>query len=324
MAGWAGAITKSISLIPLKDKKPRIGHLRYGHKLVTSQNYEMGSVYTIETWVNWVRMLREEFPDRLLYVSLFAGSDPDNWKYLADAFTGTDIQGFECNFSCPHSTINGKGSIIGKNPDLCSTIVEGIKQTVGNDYKIMPKLPYLSHPNEAITAKMCLEAGADAIAGINTIAGLCEIDPYTFMPKLNTGGLTTAGGFSYHLIRPFGRLFISQIARSIDWVRYPISAMGGVSRQLESMVDYLALGANHLQVCTEVMNHGVGVIDTMKRNLVHYLEKTGKTLDEIRGRALPFVTEWDKLDDQNRVAFITESCTGCGECISYCMFDLKS
>ena len=321
-AGWAGAVTKSISLSPLNDKTPRISHLKHRGKIIASQNYEMGSVYSPSQWAEWTSRLREEFPDRLVYVSVFASSNTDEWKRLSEIFLESCAHGLELNFSCPHSDHNGRGSVIGQNPELCAEITSAVKTVVGSSLKIMPKLTYLSHPNEGLVAQVCIEAGADAIAGINTIAGLSEIDPYSLKPRLNTGGMTTAGGFSYDLIRPFGRLAVSQIANSIDWQKHPISAMGGVSRNIDSIIDYFALGANHLQVCTEAMNNGVGVINEMNKNLESYLSSTGRTLQSIRGKSLPYVNSWNRLDSTKRVASILEDeCTNCNSCSPNCMYD---
>jgi dihydropyrimidine dehydrogenase (NAD+) subunit PreA len=322
LKGWAGAVTKSISAEQLKDKNPRIAHIKHDEKIVGTQNYEMGSVYQANQWVEWVDSLRKEFPDRLLYVSIFASKDLDEWKILSETFTKTRIHGLELNFSCPHSDHNGKGSVIGQNPDLCASITAAVKETVGNSLKIMPKLTYLSHPNEGFISKMCIDAGADAIAGINTIAGLCEIDASLLKPKLLTGEKTTAGGFSYDTIRPFGRLIIAGIANSINWKKTPISAMGGVSRNTDSIIEYLALGANHLQVCTEVMNNGFEVINEMKKNILSYLKNENRTLDSVRGAALPYITSWDKLDNIERIAYVNpENCSMCYECLPLCTYN---
>jgi dihydropyrimidine dehydrogenase (NAD+) subunit PreA len=183
-AGWAGAITKSAVLEPLVDKTPRIGHIKNRGRVVASQNYEMGSEYSIDTWVDWAARLKEDFPEKMIYVSIFGTANPDDWRKLSEPFIGTGIDGLELNFSCPHSNHNGKGSVIGAEPELCFVLTKAVKETVGDKLKIMPKLPYLCHPNEGLVSKSCIEAGADAIAGINTIAGLCEIDPYSLKPKL--------------------------------------------------------------------------------------------------------------------------------------------
>lgn len=318
-AGWAGAVTKSVVLQPLKDKTPRIGHIKQKGRIIASQNYEMGSDKNIEYWIKNVNRLREEFDDRMLYVSIFAGPDLGEWRELASIFRETKAQGLELNFSCPHSEHNGKGAVIGQNPDLCASITAEVKKNISDKLKIMPKMTYLAHPNEGLVAESCIKAGADAICGINTIAGLSEIDPYSLTPKLNAGGKTAAGGISYDLIRPFGRLIVSNIAKAIG--KHPVSACGGVSKNLESMVEYLALGANHLQVCTEVMNNGYGVINKMKKVLINYLEETGRTLDGIRGVALEKIVGWDQLDNIKRVAEISNECKNCYSCLDVCGYE---
>lgn len=318
-AGWAGAVTKSVVLQQLRDKTPRIGHIKQKGKIIASQNYEMGSEKDVHYWIKTVNNLKEEFNDRMLYVSLFAGPDLVEWRELAGIFKETKADGLELNFSCPHSEHNGKGAIIGQNPNLCASITSEVKKNAGDKLKIMPKMTYLAHPNEGLIAKSCIEAGADAICGINTIAGLSEIDPYSLVPKLNTGGKTSAGGISYDLIRPFGRLIVSNIAKAIG--EYPVSACGGISNDLESMVEYLALGANHLQVCTGVMNNGYEIINDMKKVLTDYLEETGRTLDGIRGATLNKVVGWDKLDNIKRVAEVNDECKSCYSCLDVCGYE---
>jgi dihydropyrimidine dehydrogenase (NAD+) subunit PreA len=321
-AGWAGAVTKSITLEPLVDKTPHIGHTKHKGKIIASQNYEMGSVLAAEQWVSWIGELSDDFPDRLLYVSLFAGPDEKEWEILSDMFKHSGADGLELNYSCPHSDHNGRGSIIGQNPDLCANLTKAVKDVVGDKLKIMPKMTYLAHPNEGLVSKMCIDAGADAIAGINTIAGLCEIDENTLEPKLQTGGKTTPGGYSYEIIRPFGRLIIANIAKEIDWKRYPISAMGGITTAAKSMIEYFALGANHLQVCTEVMNNGYQVIDKMITNLTANLTRNNRTLEDIRSATLSKVVPWNELDSIQRQAKINPSkCNSCYNCIPACMYN---
>jgi len=321
-AGWAGAITKSVVLEPLIDKTPRIGHIKNKGRVIATQNYEMGSEYPVEAWVDWATKLKENFPEKMLYVSLFGTANPDDWRVLSEPFRNTGIDGLELNFSCPHSSHNGKGSVIGAEPELCAILTKAVKETIGGKLKIMPKLPYLSHPNEGLVARTCIEAGADAIAGINTVAGLCEIDPYSLKPKLQTGGKTTTGGISYEAIRPFGRLFVSQVAKHIDWKKNPISAMGGISTNIGSIVDYLALGANHLQVCTDVMNNGYEVVQKMEDNLKDYLKRSHRTIKDVRGAALDSIASWDKLDEVKRVARVSpEECVLCYRCGPYCGYN---
>ena len=155
----------------------------------------------------------------------------------------------------------------------------------------MPKLPYLVYPNERLVAKVCQANGANAIAAINTIAGLTSVNPENISPRLNTKGKTTPGGISYHTIKPFAFLLINNLAKT----GIPISASGGTSTDLETIVSFLAYGANNLQYCTEVMLKGDGIIDGLKETLRNYLLEKNLTLSELRGKASDKVVSWEEL-----------------------------
>lgn len=324
-AGWAGAITKSVSESILQDKTPRIGHIKYEGRIIGSQNYEMGSVYKVDTWVKWVDEIKQEYPDRLLGVSLFGSPDPVEWKNLAYAFKDTAADLYELNFSCPHADQEGKGSVIGQDIDLCVLLTKTVKDVVGDKKKILVKHTYLSYPNEGNISEKCIKVGADGFAGINSIAGLPAIDIYSFTPALNTGGKTTHGGISGEMIRPFARAVTANIAKSIDFKEHQISAIGGVGRTVESMVEYFLLGATTLQVCTEVMNKGYDIIDDMKKNLVAYLKKMKATLDDIIGKSVGSIAGWFELDGIKRVGRINyDNCISCKTCIPYCGYNAIS
>jgi len=323
VAGWAGAVTKSVSESILVDKNPRIGHIKYAGKVIASQNYEMGSSHTLDYWADAVNEIKNEYPDRLLLISLFGGPKLDEWRDLAEYFSSTPADGYELNFSCPHADHEGKGSLIGQNPELCASLTRTVKETINDNKKIMIKLPYLSHPNEGFIASKCIDSGADAIAGINTIAGLSEIDINTFKPKLNTGSLTTLGGISGEIIRPFARASITNISKSIDYKKHQVSAMGGVNSKTESMVEYILLGATTLQVCTAVMNKGYNIIKDMEENLEEYLNELNvASLNNLVGKSLNNITTWDKLDSTRRISKIDLSkCVSCYSCMPYCNYD---
>jgi len=110
-------------------------------------------------------------------------------------------------------------------------------------------------------------------------------------PRLNTGGKTTAGGFSYNIIQPFAYLFTANLART----NLPVSAGGGVTSDKEVLASFFGWGANHLQVCSEVMNKKLKVIDELKNNLTELLDQHKMSLDEFRGNALEKVVGWDEL-----------------------------
>jgi len=319
-AGWAGAVTKSISLYPVSDKTPRIGYLRKNNRIFASQNYEMGSELRLELWESELEILKNDFPDKLLIASIFAGSDIKDWERLAESLCGTSIDGFELNFSCPHSDSQGMGYLIGQNKELCGDITQAVyEKSKGKNMIIMPKLPYLSYPNSGSIARLCEQRGANAIAAINTIAGLSAINPKTLEPYLNTNGKTSPGGIGGSAICNFAYLIVNELAKSVS---IPVSAMGGVS-DLESMVSFFAYGANHLQVCTEVMEKGYSSIDRMLNHLEAFLNEKKMTLSQLRGIGLEKTKNWNELDSSKRKVIQTDNdCSYCGKCSSACVFSV--
>lgn len=290
-SGWAGAITKSVVLEPLKDKSPRMKYYSFNEKKIALQNYEMGSELSVDNWVEITGRLSKKYPEKLLLVSLFASADLEEWKTLANAFYKSNIDGFELNFSCPHSDAHGRGYLIGQDSGLCGKITNIVAENSIPGKIIMPKLPYLSYPNERLIAEECRKNGANAISAINTIAGLTPINPDNLLPELNTHGYTTPGGFSYHQIKPFAYLLVRNLATT----ELPVSASGGVSSDTQTLVSFFAYGANHLQVCTEAMLNHCSSINVFKHNLSNYLFEKNLTLDELRGCAIDKVVSWDKL-----------------------------
>ena len=321
-AGWAGVITKSICENPLTDKTPRIAHIKYKGKIIASQNYEMGSIHEPEYWVSTVNEVKELYPDKLLYISLFGSQEVSEWINTARIFKNTKTDGFELNFSCPHADHEGKGYVIGQKPDLCSELTRAVKSVLGDDKKIIVKLTNSSYPNEGYIASKCIEAGADGISGINTIAGLCEINADTLEPELNTGGMTTYGGMSGEIIRPFARASIANICKSIDYNKHQVSAMGGVSSDNNAMIEYMLLGATTIQVCTEVMNKGYQIINDLIKNLESYLNRHETTLSKIKGCGLDSITDWFSLNNIKRISKVDyDKCTKCYTCLPFCNYD---
>jgi len=326
-AGWGGAVTKSIGVDPFSDVYPRIGHIRDGGRIIATQNFEMGTIYSIQEWVGIIARLKDEYPEKLLYASIIAPAKEGDWRSMAGILAGTRIDGLELNLSCPHLGHKGEGMVVGEDPELAGRIVRWVRAEVGPDLKLMPKLTYAAGLKIGLVAKTCVENGADAIAAINTVVGLCEIDIETLEPKLAVDGKTAYGGVSAAAIRPFGRFAVAEIAKAVDPLQVPISATGGIS-DLESSIGYLALGANHLQVCSAVMNRGYkkgyDIVKTLKEKLLAYLESHGhEDLSAIRAKALDRVVLYTDLDGSQRVAALDPAgkCNACGLCESACMYE---
>src|SRR5262249_53062424 len=103
-------------------------------------------------------------------------------------------------------------------------------------------------------------------------------------------------------------------------VGLPVSGIGGISSWRDA-AEFILLGATGVQVCTAVMKHGFRIVEDMLDGLSNYLDDKGlRTVTELRGRALPAVTNWEELDlNYKIVADVDQArCIGCGLCYVAC------
>lgn len=96
-------------------------------------------------------------------------------------------------------------------------------------------------------------------------------------------------------------------------------ATGGVSSWRDA-VEYMAVGGNAVQVCTEVMLRGYGIIGNMLSGLSGYLEAKGvASVQELHGAALPRIIRHSELSRGKRTACIdADACRACGLCLTLC------
>ena len=139
----------------------------------------------------------------------------------------------------------------------------------------------------------------------------------TLEPVLNVDGHSTYGGLSGEAIKPIGFKCVSQLRQNST---LPILGMGGIS-SWEDAAQYIALGSDAVQVCTEVMINGYGVISKLKSGLLNYLELKGfNSILELKNIAIPKITSHEKLNKKNHLYPLIdkEKCVICGKCIKIC------
>jgi dihydroorotate dehydrogenase (NAD+) catalytic subunit len=124
-------------------------------------------------------------------------------------------------------------------------------------------------------AKAVEEAGADALALINTLTGMV-IDINSWKPLL--GNVT--GGLSGPAVKPIAVRMVYQVAQT---VKIPILGLGGIATA-EDAIEFLLAGASTVAVGAENFVHPDAVvrvaegIDTYleKHNLSHVSKLVGK------------------------------------------------
>jgi len=315
--GWAGAVTKTIhdEDVSNSNVSPRLSILKNNGSIIGMENIEMVSEKPISYWLKEIRNIKDEYPEKILIGSIMGAKGVDSWQKIAKRVSDAGADALELNFSCPNGVnAQGSGIAIGQDVNTIEQIVAGVKRVTGIPIivKLTPNVTDI-----AASAKAALKGGADGICSINTVSVLIGIDIETLTPLPSIDGYSTFGGLSGTCVKPIGLRCVAEIAKSVD---LPIYAVGGISNWKDA-VEYLAVGASVVQVCTEVMLKGFSIIDELKKGLKNYLAAKGfSSVEEIKGKALAKLTNHMALSRSYKViASIDQSeCIVCGTCIQIC------
>ena len=90
-----------------------------------------------------------------------------------------------------------------------------------------------------------------------------------------TDGMGTHGGYCGEAVKPIALNMVAEIARGRERPpTCPSPGIGGVSDWRDA-VDFLALGASNVQVCTAAMVYGFKIIDDLTDGLGKFLDDKG-------------------------------------------------
>jgi dihydropyrimidine dehydrogenase (NAD+) subunit PreA len=164
-----------------------------------------------------------------------------------------------------------------------------------------------------------VEAGVHGLSLINTIKSLIGVDLDRMVPYPVVGGRSTNGGYCGPAVKPIALHMVAALARD-PRITVPISGIGGIATWRDA-AEFIALGATSVQVCTAVMHYGYRIVEDMIEGLSNFLDEKGmKSVNELRGKALPAFTEWGDLDLNYKVVARVdpEACIGCDLCYVAC------
>ncbi|MEY4283271.1 MAG: hypothetical protein RL467_827, partial [Actinomycetota bacterium] len=169
-----------------------------------------------------------------------AGETVEEYSTLARKLRSVSgISAIEVNISCPN--VENRGMVFACDPDASRRVIDGVRRTIGGELPIIAKLSPDVTDLVAI-ARGVVDAGADALALINTVLGMV-INLDTMRPHL--GGKT--GGLSGPAIRPIAVRAIYQVHEAMPKV--PILGMGGVSDGRDAL-EMIAAGASGVSIGT--------------------------------------------------------------------------
>jgi len=315
--GWGGAVFKTITPDNLEmiEASERYAVWKSGNKVCGFENIELLSHLTVQQWLDGIKYLRQKHPTKVQIASIMAPVVKEEWQKLVLTLNEAEIDAFELNFSCPHGMPEkGIGMAIGTDPEISSMITKWVMSVAKKPVfvKLSPNVT-----NIVAIAKAVEEAGADGFAAINTVQSLMGVDLDTFEPSPRVNGQTTYGGYSGISVKPIGLRCVAQLRQNS---KLPILGIGGIASWRDA-AEYITVGADVVQVCTEVMVNGYGIISAMKKGLLEYLENKGfNSPEDLKNKAIANITYHKELNKKKQAyPYIDDAlCLKCGKCATIC------
>ena len=206
------------------------------------------------------------------YIANVSGSTIEEYVDVCRAFDNSLIAAIELNISCPN--VKKGGMEFGNDPEMSAQVVESCRKVTAK-----PIITKLS-PNQAdiqLNAKLCIEAGTDALAVINTISGLAiDINK----KELILGN--RAGGLSGPAIKPIALKKVYDVYQVSKKHGVPIMGQGGISSP-EDAIEFILAGASTVGVGTALFFDPL-ICNKINQGLETYLSNNGlKNVTELVG-----------------------------------------
>ena len=206
------------------------------------------------------------------YIANVSGSTIEEYVDVCRAFDNSLVAAIELNISCPN--VKKGGMEFGNDPEMSAQVVESCRKVTAK-----PIITKLS-PNQAdiqLNAKLCIEAGTDALAVINTISGLAiEINK----KELILGN--RAGGLSGPAIKPIALKKVYDVYQVSKKHGVPIMGQGGISSP-EDAIEFILAGASTVGVGTALFFDPL-ICNKINQGLEAYLGNNGlKNVNELVG-----------------------------------------
>jgi len=197
------------------------------------------------------------------FMANVCGSTIDDYAAVTRRFDDSPIDAIEINISCPN--IKAGGVQFGNVPEMSARVVAACRAQTSK-----PIITKLS-PNQtdiAENARLCIEAGTDGFAVINTVTGMA-IDVETREPIIGN----VQGGLSGSAIRPIALLKTRQVYEVAKDHNVPIIGQGGITT-VNDALEFLIAGATSVGVGTALFYDPL-VCTKINRGITDYLARHG-------------------------------------------------
>jgi dihydroorotate dehydrogenase (NAD+) catalytic subunit len=206
------------------------------------------------------------------FIANVCGSTIDDYAAVTRRFDDSPIDAIEINISCPN--IKEGGVQFGNVPEMSARVVAACRAQTSKP--IITKLSP-NQTNIAENARLCIEAGTDGFAVINTVMGMA-IDVETRAPIIGN----VQGGLSGPAIRPIALLKTKQVYEVAKDHGVPIIGQGGITTAHDAL-EFLIAGATTVGVGTALFYDPL-ICTKINAGIADYLSRHGlASVAEITG-----------------------------------------
>ena len=195
------------------------------------------------------------------FIANVSGSTIEEYERVTRRFDHSDIDMIEINISCPN--VKEGGVQFGNDPDMSARVVAACRAQTTK-----PIITKLS-PNQTdiqANARLCIEAGTDGFAVINTITGMA-IDAEQRRPVIGN----VQGGLSGPAIKPIALLKVHQVYAVCKRHDVPIIGQGGITTPTDA-IEFLIAGASAVGVGTALFYDPL-VCNKINDGIADYLQR---------------------------------------------------
>lgn len=196
------------------------------------------------------------------FIANVSGSTIEEYQEVTRLFEDSPIDAIEINISCPN--VKEGGVVFGNNPEMSAKVVEACRAVTRKPLitKLSPNQTDIAH-----NAKLCIEAGTDGFAVINTLMGMA-IDIENRSPVIGAN----QGGLSGPAIKPIALLKVHQVYQVCKQHDIPIIGQGGILTASDA-IEFIIAGASAVGIGTALFYDPLvcpkinqGIVDYLKRH----------------------------------------------------------
>jgi dihydroorotate dehydrogenase (NAD+) catalytic subunit len=195
------------------------------------------------------------------FIANVSGSTIQEYERVTKRFDDSNIDAIEINISCPN--VKEGGVAFGNDPEMSARVVAACRAQTSK-----PIITKLS-PNQTdikTNARLCIEAGTDGFAVINTLMGMA-IDAEKRRPIIGN----VQGGLSGPAIKPIALLKVHQVYEVARAHRVPIIGQGGITTPTDA-IEFIVAGATAVGVGTALFYDPL-VCKKINAGITDYLER---------------------------------------------------